>query len=299
MSRVVLIFIDGLGIGNNDPLINPCSNKECRILNNFLDSACQSKPFDGIVLPLDASLGVPGLPQSATGQTALLTGVNAAQLLNRHLQGFPNQTLREIIRRESLLKKLSDRGKRVAFINAYPPIYFRLGPEKLQRHLSVTSIATLAADFKFFNFDDVLHGRSIYQEFTNRTLQDKYPNLPIFTPQKAGSILASASRRFDFSLYEYFQTDRAGHSQNMELAYTEIMKLEQFIEAFFKGTDLSGTTVILTSDHGNIEDLSVRSHTMNPAMTVIWGEGKAQIASRLKTILDITPVILDYFAGKI
>lgn len=295
MSRIVLIFIDGLGIGKNDPEINPCCHKNLKFFNNFIDVNFANKPFGGVVSALDAALNVEGLPQSATGQTALLCGVNAAKILNRHLQGFPNETLRQIIRQNSILKKIKACGKSVAFINAYTPIYFKLGPEKLVKRMSVTSIASLAADFSFFNLDDVKKERSIYQDFTNQSLQEQHPDIPIFTPQKAGKILAEASCNFDFSLYEYFQTDRAGHSRNMEHAHFELLKLEQFLSAFLEATDLASTLVLLTSDHGNIEDLSVRSHTINSAMTIAWGREKEKAISGLKSILDVTPALIKYF----
>ena len=85
-KRIVLLFIDGLGIGDNDPDKNPCANTKLYYFRNTLD---QNYPRElnphGIAFGLDANLGVPGLPQSATGQTALFTGVNAPELLGRHL----------------------------------------------------------------------------------------------------------------------------------------------------------------------------------------------------------------------
>jgi len=297
MPRVILIFIDGLGIGEKNPEINPCAHRGFKYLDIFNDQEeASEKPFGGLVRPLDTTLDVEGLPQSATGQTALLCGVNAAQLLKRHLQGFPNHLLRQLIRKESLLKKLKERGKKVAFINAYPPIYFELGPEALERRLSVTSHATLAADFPFFTFEDVRSGRSIYQEFTNQSLQANHPELPIFTPQQAGKILARAALNFDFSLYEYFQTDRAGHSLNMERAQAELLKLEQFLDGFFTQIDLNTTLVLLTSDHGNIEDMSVKTHTRHPALTIVWGHRKHEFSRSLHSIIDVAPAILRYLA---
>jgi bisphosphoglycerate-independent phosphoglycerate mutase (AlkP superfamily) len=55
--------------------------------------------------------------------------------------------------------------------------------------------------------------------------------------------------------------------------------------------DLEKTTVILTSDHGNIEDLSVRNHTLNDVPTVVWGAEKEFAAQRIKDLSDITPTI--------
>lgn len=297
--KLTLIFIDGIGIGLNDPKINPCAGDDVTFFRHFIDECFPKKIiFDGLVIPLDTTLGIPGLPQSATGQTAILTGVNAAKSLGYHLQGFPNEELRTIIYQESLLKKISESGRSVAFMNVYPPIYFEYGPEILHRKLSVTSHATLASNFKFFNFEDLIHHRAIYQEFTNASLISKGHDLPHFTPELAGEILAKAVVNFDFSLYEYFQTDHAGHSMDIGRARLEILKLERFLLAFLQNLDLSQHHVILTSDHGNIEDMSVKTHTSNPAMTMLWGKSLEHVAYQLQSIIDIAPLILRLLKGQ-
>jgi len=51
--------------------------------------------------------------------------------------------------------------------------------------------------------------------------------------------------------------------------------------------DLSKNLVILTSDHGNLEDLSVKTHTRNPVPTLLWGLGAADAASRIRNLCDI------------
>ncbi|MGI8884009.1 MAG: hypothetical protein ACR2IA_07185 [Pyrinomonadaceae bacterium] len=56
---------------------------------------------------------------------------------------------------------------------------------------------------------------------------------------------------------------------------------------------MENTTVILTSDHGNIEDLSVRNHTLNDVPTIVWGREKNSVAGRIKDLTDITPAILN------
>jgi hypothetical protein len=287
--RVVLIFIDGLGVGQRNAAINPCADPRFQFFNIFEDENLPKPlPLNGLGLSLDATLGVPGLPQSATGQTALLTGVNAAKALGYHLSGFPNEFLRKIIYQHSLLKRVRAAGKTAAFINAYPPIYFELGPEALEHRLSVTSHVTLASQFPFFTFEDIQNERAIYQEFTNQSLIEKGFALPLFTPARAGAILAAAARNFDFSLFEYFQTDHAGHSQSLEKSQNELFKLECFLESFLKHTPLDQTQVLLTSDHGNIEDLSVKSHTQNPAMTLLWGPFSQHLSAEMHTIPDVT-----------
>ena len=69
----------------------------------------------------------------------------------------------------------------------------------------------------------------------------------------------------------------------MERAFDVLTTLERFLKSVLNSIDLKNSLVILTSDHGNIEDLSVRSHTRNPAMTLLFGKG-AESASHLKKI---------------
>src|ERR1051325_8840139 len=109
-SRVLLFFIDGLGIGTRGPH-NPFDGlSDAAPLAVFQDEFVGAGPlragtspaptgfFDGIVVATDACLGVPGRPQSASGQTTILTGINAPRMIGAHKQGFPNQPLLDIIR---------------------------------------------------------------------------------------------------------------------------------------------------------------------------------------------------------
>ena len=57
--------------------------------------------------------------------------------------------------------------------------------------------------------------------------------------------------------------------------------------------DLSRTNVVLTSDHGNVEDLSTRNHTLNRVPTLAWGPAREFVARRVRTLADITPAIVE------
>ena len=291
--RIVFIFLDGLGIGDNDTTINPCAHPSIRLFNNFItDSFPKKIIFDGAIKPIDAGLGIDGLPQSATGQTALFTGKNAAQIAGMHLSGFPNGKLRTLLERHSILQQIKELGKKAAFINVYRPIFFEKGPEALLRYLSVTSIANWKAGLKFYDFDDLRAERAIYHDFTNQELLRKGFVVPAFSPEKAGKILAQSSKQFDFCLYEYFKTDSAGHAQNITSAVNLLVQVERFLFSFFENTDLSTTTVILTSDHGNIEDLSMRTHTKKPVPLMVWGSARDKIISPINSLMDVTPTLL-------
>jgi len=294
--RIVFIFIDGLGISENNLLTNPCAHSEIQLFNIFLtDSFPKKVLFDGIVKPIEVQLGVPGIPQSATGQAALFTGINTAKLLNAHLSGFPNQKLRLLLEKHSIHLKLKNMGKHPAFINVYRPIFFKKGPEALIRYLSVTSIANWKAGLRFFSFDDLLSEQAIYHDFTNLELIKRGFNVPQFTAEKAGQILAQASRNYDFCLYEYFKTDRAGHSQDMSFARQLLVQLERFIFTVLNNTDLTNSLIIITSDHGNIEDLSIKTHTCNPVPLIVWGQRKNDLIADVNSLIAVTPAIIKLF----
>ena len=142
MIKIVFIFIDGLGLGLNDPQQNPCIQDNLDIFKCFENGdSVRSAGRGGFLVPTDATLGVDGLPQSATGQSTILTGINCSKLLGRHLQGYPNNLLRNILKKQSLLKQVKELGHEPAFINAYRPL-FLTQKEKTNWHISTTTEAT-------------------------------------------------------------------------------------------------------------------------------------------------------------
>src|SRR5438876_4170554 len=98
---VLLFFIDGLGIGSRGPG-NPFDGLEDAAPLAIFQNEQPITIFDGIVVATDACLGIAGRPQSASGQTTILTGVNAPAAVGYHKQGFPNAALLEILREHSI-----------------------------------------------------------------------------------------------------------------------------------------------------------------------------------------------------
>ncbi len=294
-EHILFLFVDGLGIGSKNPEANPCWFSP-HFFHHFKDETFPKRiDPNGYVLGLDATLDVPGLPQSATGQTALLTGINAAKMLGRHLNRFPNQKLRDVIAEFSIFKWFVDRGYKAAFLNTFSPPFFDYNPYDIITYLSVTTVATLVANLSFFNTDDLRAEKSVYQDILGEALRERVPDAPHFTSEKAGEIIGRQSQHYHFSLFEYFQTDKAGHAQEMPRAKNILQILERFLGAVLEHVDLQKTLVLLTSDHGNIEDLSFRGHTKNPAMTLLFGAGADIVSNRLSTILDIYPAITSFF----
>jgi bisphosphoglycerate-independent phosphoglycerate mutase (AlkP superfamily) len=113
------------------------------------------------------------------------------------------------------------------------------------------------------------------------------------TPEEAAQVLAALVAAHRFTLYEYFLTDRAGHAQDMDAALRILSGLARFVRSVLAQVDLHATTVILTSDHGNIEDLSLRNHTRNFVPTLAWGARRELVQRRVRTLADITPAIIE------
>lgn len=284
---VLLFFIDGLGIGVRGPE-NPLDGlEEAEPLAHFHGESLGTI-HDGIVVPTDASLGVEGRPQSASGQTTILTGVNAPARLGYHKQGFPNAAMLEIIGEHSIFLQLKQAGiEPVTFANTYTQRFF----EERPRWISATTAAVEAARLPFRKVSDLQAGHAVYQDFTNQMLIERGEDVTLRTPEEAGSVLATIVSQNRFTLYEYFITDKIGHAQNMEAARSTLRALALMIRTLLTKIDLGETSVILTSDHGNIEDLSSRNHTMNRVPTIVWGPRRKEIASRITSLADITPAI--------
>ena len=286
---VLLFFIDGLGIGTRGSH-NPLDNlADAAPLAIFQDER-PSLPFDGVLAVTDARLGVDGRPQSASGQTTILTGVNAPAVIGYHKQGFPNQALLDIIRERSIFLQLKSAGiKPITFANTYTKRFFQSRP----RWISATTAAVEAAGLRFNTVSDLKAGRAVYQDFTNAMLRERGEAVDLRTPEEAGEVLAKIVTANKFTLYEYFITDKIGHALDREAACRVLPMLARFIRTMLAKLDLERSTVILTSDHGNIEDLSSRNHTLNPVPTIVWGADHQGIAEHIRSLTDITPAIVD------
>src|SRR5690606_1037925 len=178
---VLFLLIDGVGIGARDPGINPLA-RHPTLLSHFADGSGVPLPRGGRVRAADATLGVPGRPQSATGHTTLLTGVNAARHLGRHLLGFPNEALRRLLARRNLFLDLAHWGRRAAFANAYRAAYLEAldlphQPPALEEPplpvpvranrpaASTVAFRTLGEPFR--TFDHLRRGEALYHDVTS------------------------------------------------------------------------------------------------------------------------------------
>jgi bisphosphoglycerate-independent phosphoglycerate mutase (AlkP superfamily) len=153
-------------------------------------------------------------------------------------------------------------------------------------------VAAQTAGVRLRLLEDLQEGRAVSHDFTNRFLIERGFEVDSCTPEVAGERLAWLAADHDFTLYEHFITDRIGHMQRHDLAREHLSDLTRFVRAVLEAADLSRQTVVLTSDHGNIEDLATRSHTLNPVATLAFGPARERVAARVQTLTDITPAIV-------
>ncbi len=298
--RVLFLFLDGVGLGDNDSSINPFAAANMPTLRSLLGGHSMIRstaPFHGeyaTLLALDACLGVSGLPQSATGQAVLLTGRNIAATLGYHYGPKPNPQVAAELRNETLFANTVAAGKKAALLNAYPPRYFH-GIESGKRIYSSIPLAVTNAGLPLFGRDDLVAGRAMAADFTGRGWRNmlRIRDTPVLDEYSAGTKLAELARKYDFALFEYWASDYAGHKQEMAQAI-ELLELFDKVLAGLVATlqDQEGL-ILISSDHGNLENLTTRRHTFAPVPALIIGDKhtRANFAWGLTSITDITPAI--------
>jgi 2,3-bisphosphoglycerate-independent phosphoglycerate mutase len=302
-GRIFFLFLDGVGIGRKDPAVNPFFAMPLPGFGAFMGGAVVSigkasrSGRRSSVRPIDATLGVGGLPQSGTGQTTLLTGENAARLLGRHFGPFPHTALRDVLRERNIFHSLARLGLSTMYLNAFPGQY----TDHIRDHPARTGAISLAwrSNGSALNtHDDLIAGRALSSDVTSEGWERLgYPGVPVVTPEGAAEIALRSLRVHDFVMFEYYLTDHAGHGRSRRGAEAILSTLDRFVGRFFLDMDHAGETFIMTSDHGNIEDLSTKQHTLNPVPFVCAGLRHAGLARRVRSLADIAPAILEYYAG--
>lgn len=299
------MFLDGVGLGADDPGINPFACAPMPALMALLGGRrllAHAAPLAGLnadLLGLDAGLGVSGLPQSATGQAVLLTGENIPAALGYHYGPKPNPDVARFLLDGGLFGQLSRAGKRAALLNAYPQGYFSAIASG-KRLYSAIPLAVSQAGLSLFTESDLQSGDAISADFTGAGWRERLqqPDTPLLSPILAGRRLAELARSYDFSFFEYWLSDYAGHQQDMPAATALLEQFDIVFGALCDDWDMENDLILLTSDHGNLEDLSTRRHTANPVPLLLVGNpvarksfsgmsSLAQVAGKISQLLSV------------
>jgi hypothetical protein len=295
---ILLIFLDGVGLGPNDPATNPFARVPTPALRALLGGPLvMQEPLereDVLLRAADATLGVPGLPQSATGQTALLTGVNAPAQAGRHVTAYPTEPLRALLAGGSLFARLVAAGARVALANVYSPEYFEAVAARRLKVAAVT-FAAQAAGVRLRTLDDLRAGQAVFHDLTNRRLRQWGYDLPEQTPHEAGRRLAAIGEAADFTFFEFFLTDLAAHDR-VPMTVDEAVATVDALIAGVVERRAPALSVLITSDHGNIEDDRTGLHTTNPVPVLVVGPARAAFR-QVRAITDLAPAVIAAVLG--
>jgi 2,3-bisphosphoglycerate-independent phosphoglycerate mutase len=272
---VFLLFVDGVGLGD-DAEYNPWVTEPTPHIRSWLSGIPLSRAAVGVhgkevhLIATDTRLGVEGLPQSATGQAAIFTGRNAPQAMGMHMAGLPFRRLREWVQEDNIYKQFARKGWKATFANSYTQEYFER-PATKRGWISVSTATMLSAQMPVRYLPDLLRGEAVYHDLTRHTLKEHLPEVDEITPETAAEHLTRLGRDHDLVVHEFFLSDRAGHKHDPELVRWVVETLDRFLGAMLRLRQHQDT-IVLVSDHGNMEDLRVRTHTMNPVPTLVVGD---------------------------
>lgn len=297
--HILFFFIDGIGLGDDDPDRNPFVRASLPTLTSLTGGRPWTSALPRLrherasFVPTDAVLGIVGTPQSATGQAAIMTGRNVPKIVGGHYGPKPDARVGAVVRSESVVKKMTERGLRGGFLNAYPTAYL----ERIARGTRLRSANQLALHVGGVDMqgpEAMYADRAISADFTGEAWRTMlgYPDVPVITPYEAGQRMARLSREHDFTFFDHWYTDYVGHRCDMETATAELQKLDEVMAGLLSEWDDSEGLIILTSDHGNLEDCNARGHTINPVPTVIIGERGEEIADSLSDLTDFAGSML-------
>ncbi|MEX2400865.1 MAG: alkaline phosphatase family protein, partial [Rhodothermales bacterium] len=306
MMHILFLFIDGIGLGDDDPSSNPFVHPGLTSFRRlggerpWYRDTPEVDRVDHVFHGIDARLDVEGLPQSGTGQASLFTGVNCAELAGRHYGPYPHSQSRPVLAEKNIFHRIRqiDPGgsEPVAFANAYPSKFFDY--VKRTDRWTVTTRCCLDAGVRIRTEDDLREGRAVPADITGRRWPSEIAAgmMPTSESDAARRLLRIASTH-RFTLFEYYMTDKAGHAQSMSRARGVLQSLDALLDGILAEMNPEETLLVLTSDHGNLEDLSIKTHTLNRVPFLAYGSGAGALRS-VRTIDDVTPALLNLMSGR-
>lgn len=276
--KVAWLMLDGVGIEHFHDR-HPFQNQATPTLTKLGISSVKhvSEP-EFVSHPIDATLGVEGLPQSGTGQTTLLTGVNAAKVMGRHYGPWPGPSLKPLLE-QSLPVQLSKAGLTVRLANHYPSRYLE-AIESGKRKLNAIAYAMTLAGAKL--------EQGIPPMLTN-------PDDQSGTPLEQVKAWAQEFMRsnVDLTIFDAWWSDHLGHHGTLLEAQDHVARLETFVTSALEARE-ADTLFLVTSDHGNFENIGIKTHTFAPVPLVAIGHGALEFEN-VTDLTGVTPALKAWF----
>ncbi len=299
--RILFLFVDGIGLGDDDPSVNPFVAAQLPTLtrlsngHHWLRTTGRQDSERAVFIPTDPRLGVDGRPQSGSSQATILTGHNIPAMLGRHYGPKPNEAIRDYLSNDNFFITLKNAGKRAALLDSYPP---KLLADIARGYTLPSSIqyAAIHAGQSLFTLEDLKAERALTAEWTGHAWRKhlKLMDTPLYSPQEAGQQLVKLARTYDFAFHSHWMTDYVGHRGTIDDAVALLETLDGVMEGVMNEWQDEEGLVILTSDHGNMEVIGDRRHTANDVPTVIIGRDRQAFAEDFHQLTDFVPKMRDY-----
>jgi 2,3-bisphosphoglycerate-independent phosphoglycerate mutase len=136
-------------------------------------------------------------------------------------------------------------------------------------------IAAEGAGVRFRDDHDLRRGTALAWDITGELWRDRPADWQPTSPTVAGQHLAALLHEHNLVLFECFLPDLAGHGRLGNAPQVEqIHMVFQRIDALLGGvlaTLRPEDTLLISSDHGNVESLHAVTHTRNPVPLLAVG----------------------------
>lgn len=301
MPRILFLFVDGIGLGEDNPEINPFVTANTPTLlsltngKRWIDGIGKQVSDRAIFIPTDPRLGVGGRPQSGSSQAVILTGKNVPELIGRHYGPKPDKQTRNLLDDDNFFMQVKAKGKKAALLDAYPD---KLLADIKRGYTLPSSIqyAAIASGQNLFRIEDLQAKRAMTAEWTGKPLRDytKDERIPVYTPQEAGHLMVNLAKQYDFAFHSHWMTDLVGHRGPFERGEMLLEMLDGVMQGILEMWNDDEGLVILTSDHGNMEHIGDRRHTENNVPTLIIGNAKEAFAHNFSQLTDFVPRMAQY-----
>lgn len=303
-KHILFIFVDGIGLGDSNPEINPFYAANVPTLNALTAGQAWGKTTKrhdserSIFIPTDPRLGIAGRPQSGSSQAVILTGKNVPEMLGRHYGPLPNIPIRALLDKTNFFKTVREKGESAGLISAYPPQRLA-GINSGKRLPSSIQYSAIASGQTLFSTEEVIAGTALTPEYTGYPWREhlKIDDIPLYDAFQAGQKLVEISRNYTFAFHSNWMTDYIGHRGTLEQAVDLLETFDQMMAGVLSIWDDDEGLVIFTSDHGNMEDMSHGKHTENDVPSLIIGKGKDKFAENFSQLSDFTPRMEQYIFG--
>lgn len=160
-------------------------------------------------------------------------------------------------------------------------------------------MAVLEAGIPLKTTEDLVNGQALSADFTGEGWREliNIPEVPLLSYAEAGKRLVSLTWQYDFSFFEYWISDYAGHRADLEESAALMENFDLVLGSIIENWDYSKGIIFITSDHGNLENTNTRGHTKNTVPGIVIGARHLRdyFVEDLVDLTGIAPAIKRFF----